>query len=108
EAGMAQLDNDVGLVLQKIKDLGEEENTIVVFTTDNGTETCTWPDGGTTPCAQCKGTVMEGGFRVPCILRWPGKVPAGAVQNGLMSGVAWCSAFLAAPGAPTHTGGLRK
>ena len=65
EAGMAQLDNDIGLVLKKLKDMGEEDNTIVVFTTDNGTETFTWPDGGTTPFAQCKGTVMEGGFRVP-------------------------------------------
>ena len=71
EAGMAQLDNDVGLVLQKLKDMGEDENTIVVFTTDNGTELFTWPDGGTTPFAQSKGTVMEGGFRVPCILAGP-------------------------------------
>ena len=67
EAGMAQLDDNVGLVMKKLKDMGEEDNTIVVFTTDNGTENFTWPDGGTTPFAQCKGTVMEGGFRVPCI-----------------------------------------
>ena len=66
EAGMAQLDDDIGLVMQKLKDLGVDDNTIVVFTTDNGTELFTWPDGGTTPFAQCKGTVMEGGFRVPC------------------------------------------
>src|SRR5208283_5107619 len=55
EAGMAQLDDDVGLVMQKLKDMGEDDNTIVVFTTDNGTELFTWPDGGTTPFAQCKG-----------------------------------------------------
>ena len=65
EAGMAQLDDDVGIVMQKIKDMGEEDNTIVVFTTDNGTEVFTWPDGGQTPFAQSKGTVLEGGFRVP-------------------------------------------
>ena len=67
--------------------MGEEDNTIVVFTTDNGTETFTWPDGGTTPFAQSKGTIMEGGFRVPCIVRWPGKVPADVMQNG--SCLAW-------------------
>src|SRR6201994_1266816 len=72
EAGMAQLDDDVGLVMQKIKDLGLDDNTIVVFTTDNGTEVFTWPDGGQTPFAQSKGTVLEGGFRVPCAIRWPG------------------------------------
>ena len=99
---MAQLDNDIGLVLQKLKDMGEDDNTIVVFTTDNGTELFTWPDGGTTPFAQCKGTVMEGGFRVPCILRWPGKVPADTVQNGLMSGLDWFPTFLAAAGNTDH------
>ena len=65
EAGMAQLDDDVGLVMQKLKDMGVDDNTIVVFTTDNGTEVFTWPDGGQTPFAQSKGTVLEGGFRVP-------------------------------------------
>src|SRR6476620_10080696 len=108
EAGMAQLDNDIGLVLQKIKDMGEEDNTIVVFTTDNGTETFTWPDGGTTPFAQCKGTVMEGGFRVPCIARWPGKIPADTVQNGLMSGLDWFPTFLAAAGNAEITDQLLK
>ena len=73
EAGMAQLDDDIGLVMKKLKDIGEDENTIVVFTTDNGTEVFTWPDGGQTPFAQSKGTVMEGGFRVPAIVRWPGQ-----------------------------------
>ena len=98
EAGMAQLDDDIGLVLKKLKDIGEDENTIVVFTTDNGTEVFTWPDGGTTPFAQCKGTIMEGGFRVPCIARWPGKIPADTVQNGLMSGLDWFPTFVAAAG----------
>ena len=65
EAGMAQLDDDVGIVMKKLKDMGVDDNTIVVFTTDNGTEVFTWPDGGQTPFAQSKGTVMEGGFRAP-------------------------------------------
>ncbi len=108
EAGMAQLDNDIALVLQKLKDMGEEDNTIVVFTTDNGTESFTWPDGGITPFAQCKGTIMEGGFRVPCILKWPGKVPAGSVQNGIFSGMDWFPTFLAAAGNTTITDDLLK
>jgi arylsulfatase A-like enzyme len=108
EAGMAQLDNDIGLVLKKIKVMGEEDNTIVVFTTDNGTELFTWPDGGTTPFAQCKGTIMEGGFRVPCILRWPGHVPADSVQNGIFSGLDWFPTFVAAAGNPNITNQLLK
>jgi arylsulfatase A-like enzyme len=108
EAGMAQLDNDIGLVLQKIKDMGDEDNTIVVFTTDNGTELFTWPDGGTTPFAQCKGTIFEGGFRVPCIARWPGHIPAGTVENGLMSGLDWFPTFCAAAGNTTITTDLLK
>src|SRR5271155_3881534 len=83
EAGMAQLDDDVGLVMQKLKDMGVDNNTIIVFSTDNGTEVFTWPDGGQTPFAQSKGTVLEGGFRVPAIIRWPGHVPADSVQNGI-------------------------
>jgi arylsulfatase len=108
EAGMAQLDDDVGLVMKKLKDMGVDDNTIVVFTTDNGTEVFTWPDGGQTPFAQSKGTVMEGGFRVPAILRWPGRVPAGAVQNGIFSGMDWFPTFVAAAGNPNLTGQLLK
>ena len=100
EAGMAQLDDDIGIVMNKLKDIGEDENTIVVFTTDNGTEVFTWPDGGQTPFAQSKGTVMEGGFRVPAILRWPGHVPADTVQNGIFSGLDWLPTFVAAAGNP--------
>src|SRR3981189_270027 len=98
EAGMAQLDDDVGIVMQKLKDMGVDDNTIVVFTTDNGTEVFTWPDGGQTPFAQSKGTIMEGGFRAPAMIRWPGKVPAGKVENGIISGLDWFPAFLAAAG----------
>ena len=103
EAGMAQLDDDVGLVMQHLKDMGVDDNTIVVFSTDNGTEVFTWPDGGQTPFAQCKGTVMEGGFRVPCIARWPGHIPADSVQNGIFSGLDWFPTFVAAAGNPDIT-----
>ena len=108
EAGMAQLDDDVGLIMQHLKDMGVDDNTIVVFTTDNGTEVFTWPDGGQTPFAQSKGTVMEGGFRVPCILRWPGHVPADSVQNGIFSGMDWFPTFLDAAGNPNINDQLLK
>jgi arylsulfatase A-like enzyme len=98
EAGMAQLDDVVGAVMKKLKDDGLEENTIVMFTTDNGTENFTWPDGGQTPFAGGKGTVLEGGFRSPCIVRWPGNVPAGKVENGIFSGLDWFPTFVAAAG----------
>jgi arylsulfatase A-like enzyme len=108
EAGMAQLDDDVGLVMKKLKDIGVDDNTIVVFTTDNGTELFTWPDGGQTPFAQSKGTVLEGGFRVPAMIRWPGKVPADTVQNGIFSGLDWLPTFVAAAGNPNIVDELLK
>ena len=108
EAGMAQLDDDVGLVMKKIKDMGVDDNTIVVFTTDNGTEVFTWPDGGQTPFAQSKGTVLEGGFRVPALLRWPGHVPADSVQNGIFSGMDWLPTFVDAAGDPNIADELLK
>ena len=105
---MAQLDDDVGLVMKKLKDMGVDDNTIVVFTTDNGTEVFTWPDGGQTPFAQSKGTVLEGGFRVPALIRWPGHVPADTVQNGIFSGLDWLPTFVAAAGNPNITEELLK
>jgi len=108
EAGMAQLDDDVGLVMKKLKDMGVDDNTIVVFTTDNGTEVFTWPDGGQTPFAQSKGTVLEGGFRVPAMIRWPGHVPADTVQNGIFSGLDWLPTFTAIAGNPNITEELLK
>ena len=100
EAGMAELDDEVGSVMQYLKDNGLDDNTIVLFTTDNGTEQFTWPDGGQTPFAMSKGTVMEGGFRVPAIIRWPGHIPAGSIQNGICSGLDWLPTFLDAAGNP--------
>ena len=108
EAGMAQLDDIVGAVMKKLKDTGLENDTIVVFSTDNGAENFTWPDGGQTPFAGGKGTVLEGGFRAPAILRWPGKVPAGRVENGLISGLDWFPTFLAAAGRPNIVEELKQ
>jgi arylsulfatase A-like enzyme len=108
EAGMAQLDDIVGAVMKKLKDERLDENTIVVFTTDNGTENFTWPDGGQTPFAGGKGTVLEGGFRAPCIARWPGKIPAGKVENGIFSGLDWFPTFVAAAGNPNIVAELQQ
>lgn len=98
EAGMAQLDDVVGSVMKYLTDNRLDDNTIVVFTTDNGAENFTWPDGGQTPFAGGKGTALEGGFRVPAIIRWPGKIPAGKVENSVMSGLDWFPTLVAAAG----------
>jgi arylsulfatase A-like enzyme len=108
EAGMAQLDDSVGALLKKIDDIGETNNTIVIFTTDNGAEVFTWPDGGMTPFKNTKGTVGEGGFRVPAIIRWPGQVRPGTVENGLFSGLDWLPTLAAAAGNPNITDQLLK
>jgi arylsulfatase A-like enzyme len=108
EAGMAQLDDIVGSVMKYLKDNGLDDNTIVVFTTDNGTENFSWPDGGQTPFAGGKGTAMEGGFRAPCILSWPGKVPSDSIQNGIFSGLDWFPTFVAAAGDPNIGAELLK
>ncbi len=108
EAGMAQIDDIVGSVMKYLKDNNLEGDTIIGFTTDNGAENFTWPDGGQTPFAGGKGTALEGGFRVPMILRWPGKVPAGTVQNGIVSGMDWFPTFVAAAGNPNITAELLK
>ena len=108
EAGMAQLDDDIGLVMKKLKDMGVDDNTIVVFTTDNGTEVFTWPDGGQTPFAQSKGTVMEGGFRAPAMIRWPGKVPAARSRTASSPGSTGSRRFLAAAGNANIVEELKK
>jgi arylsulfatase A-like enzyme len=108
EAGMTQLDDCVGALLKHLDDMGEADNTIVIFTTDNGTETFTWPDGGNTPFKGQKGTSYEGGFRVPCIARWPGHIKPGSVENGLFSGLDWFPTLCAAAGNPSITEDLLK
>jgi arylsulfatase A-like enzyme len=108
EAGMAQLDDAVGALIKAVDEMGEADNSIIVFTTDNGAETFTWPDGGMTPFRASKGTVFEGGFRVPAIIRWPGHVKPGSVENGIFSGLDWYPTLVAAAGNPNITDQLLK
>jgi arylsulfatase A-like enzyme len=98
EAGMVQFDDDIGDVMKKLDELGIADNTIVVVSTDNGAEGFSWPDGGTTPFKGWKGMGEEGGFRVPAVIRWPGKVKPGQVINEVMSGLDWFPTFVAAAG----------
>jgi len=83
--GMVELDGYVGQLLDRLDELGIADNTIVVFTTDNGAEVCTWPDGGTTPFRGEKDSNWEGGWRVPCVMRWPGLIEPGRVINDIAS-----------------------
>ena len=108
EAGMAQMDDSVGALLKHLDDIGEADNTIVIFTTDNGAEVFTWPDGGMTPFKATKGTTFEGGFRVPCIARWPGHIQPNRVENGIFSGLDWLPTLSAAAGNPNITDQLLK
>ena len=108
EAGMAQFDDVIGSVMKELDDMGEADNTIIVITTDNGTEVFTWPDGGTTPFKGSKGMSTEGGFRVPMVMRWPGQVKPNQVINGVMSLMDFFPTFAAAAGNPNITEELLK
>jgi arylsulfatase len=98
--GMVEHDSQVGQLLKKLDDLGIADNTIVMYSTDNGAETFSWPDGGTTPFRSEKNTNWEGGYRVPCLLRWPGVVKPGTEINDVLSHEDWLPTFLAAAGVP--------
>ena len=98
--GMVEHDKAVGKVLKKLEDLGIIDKTIIMYSTDNGAEKFTWPDGGTTPFAGEKGSTWEGGFRVPCVIRWPGVIKPGTIDNNIYSHEDMMPTLLAAVGVP--------
>ena len=106
--GMVEHDDHVGMLLDKLDNLGIADNTIVIYSTDNGAEKVTWPDGGITPFHGEKGTTWEGGFRVPAVVRWPGVVKPGTVINDVMSMEDWMPTLLHAAGVPDIVGKLKK
>lgn len=98
--GMTEFDGMVGQLLKKLDDLGIADNTIVLWTTDNGAEVFSWPDGGTTPFKGEKNTNWEGGYRVPCLMRWPGVIKPGTEINHITSHEDWVPTLVAAAGEP--------
>jgi len=98
--GMKELDDMVGDMLDHVKKLGVEDNTIVIFSTDNGAEKFSWPDGGATPFYGEKGTTWEGAMRVPQVVKWPKTIKPGTVINNIMSQEDWMPTLLAAAGVP--------
>jgi arylsulfatase A-like enzyme len=106
--GMVEHDGHVGQVLAKLKELGVDQNTIVMYSTDNGAETFTWPDGGTTMFKGEKNTQWEGGYRVPTMIKWPGVIKPGTVINDIGAHEDMLTTFLAAAGDKTVTDDLLK
>jgi arylsulfatase A-like enzyme len=93
-----KFDTIVGSVMKQVEEMGETDNTIIIVTTDNGTQSFSWPDGGNSPFKGDKGSANEGGFRSPAVIRWPGKVAPNRVINGLISGMDWLPTFVSAAG----------
>jgi arylsulfatase len=97
---MIDHDGNVGELLDLLDELGLTENTIVMYSTDNGPHMNTWPDGGMTPFRNEKNSNWEGAYRVPCVVRWPGQIEAGTILNGIVSHADWFVTLLAAAGEP--------
>ena len=106
--GMVEHDRQVGELLAKLEALGELENTIIMYSSDNGAETFTWPDGGTTMFRGEKNTQWEGGYRVPCMIRWPGVIKPGTIVNEIGAHEDMMPTFLAAAGDATAAADLRR